>query len=110
VELIRHNGGSVSLPSKIQGIQLRPGDRIRILSPCGGGYGAPLQRDVERVIADFQDGLISADTVTRHYGIVVDERNATVDHVTPQRAQAAAEGASDASRTPSRTAAVRPAR
>jgi N-methylhydantoinase B len=38
----------------------------------GGGFGAPLARDPQRVEEDFADGKISADFARRHYRVVFD--------------------------------------
>ena len=52
--------GTVS-PSKFVNIRLKRGDRILILSPGGGGYGAPDERAEAAVKEDLDDGFISAD-------------------------------------------------
>ena len=49
----------------------KAGDRITVIGPCGGGYGDPLERDPEKVLADVLDGYISADEAQRDYGVVV---------------------------------------
>ena len=51
--------GTVS-PTKFVNIILKRGDLILLLSPGGGGYGAPDQRAEEAVREDFADGFISA--------------------------------------------------
>jgi N-methylhydantoinase B len=39
----------------------------------GGGYGDPLERDPQLVLADVTDGLISRETARDVYGVVIDE-------------------------------------
>ena len=45
--------------TKDDNVRLSPGDTIRLETPGGGGYGNPLQRDVERVQQDVRMGYIS---------------------------------------------------
>lgn len=61
VEVIR--GGVVTVPehlSKAQDIPLRPGDRVRVRTPGGGGYGDPALRDPAAVDEDVRLGRYSA--------------------------------------------------
>jgi N-methylhydantoinase B len=55
-------------------LTLYQGDAI--ISRCcgGGGYGDPEQREVERVLADVAEGVISRDRARDVYGVEVDER------------------------------------
>jgi N-methylhydantoinase B len=56
---------------KIQVLQLKPGDVLRLLSPSGGGFGDPLKRAVERVVADVRDGMVSREAALRDYGVEI---------------------------------------
>ena len=61
VEVIR--GGEVTVPkhlSKAQDIALSPGDRVRVRTPGGGGYGDPALRDPALVAEDVALGRYSA--------------------------------------------------
>jgi len=61
VEVIR--GGVVTVPehlSKAQDIPLRPGDRVRVRTPGGGGYGDPARRDPAAVDEDVRLGRYTA--------------------------------------------------
>ena len=49
------------------------GDRLKLELPGGGGFGNPYTREPERVQEDFKDGLISAESATKHYGVVFHE-------------------------------------
>jgi N-methylhydantoinase B len=60
VEVLR--GGEVRVPehlSKAQDIPLAPGDRIRVRTPGGGGYGDPAARDPALVEEDLRLGRYS---------------------------------------------------
>jgi N-methylhydantoinase B/oxoprolinase/acetone carboxylase alpha subunit len=64
--------GTVS-PSKFSNILLHAGDRIKIVSPGGGGWGNPLAREVERVLQDVNEGYVSPQSALRDYGVQVSE-------------------------------------
>jgi N-methylhydantoinase B len=66
VEVIR--GGEVWVPphlSKAQDIALSPGDRVRVRTPGGGGYGDPANRDPAQVAEDVALGRYSAEEARR---------------------------------------------
>ena len=58
-------------PSKFANVPVRPGDRIRIVSPAGGGWGPPEQRDPARVLEDVREGYVSAEQARAVYGVMV---------------------------------------
>jgi N-methylhydantoinase B len=69
--------GTIS-PNKFADIQLREGDRVMIMSPGGGGYGPPLERDPALVIEDVREGFYS-DIVARDvYGVVLQTERGVV--------------------------------
>ena len=61
-----------NLPSKISDRRAKTGDTFRTISPCGGGYGDPFDRDPAKVLDDVIDGFISSERA-RDYGVVVTE-------------------------------------
>jgi len=69
VEVTR--GGVVSVPehlSKAQDILLKPGDRVRVRTPGGGGYGDPKTRDRALVAEDVRLGRYTAAQSERLFG------------------------------------------
>ena len=50
--------GTRELPSKISGVQLKTGDRIRLETSGGGGWGTPEARDPDARAADEEGGYI----------------------------------------------------
>jgi N-methylhydantoinase B len=48
------------LPSKMPYRKARRGDVLRLVGPCGGGYGDPTERDPEAVARDERDGIATA--------------------------------------------------
>ncbi|MBM3523557.1 MAG: hydantoinase B/oxoprolinase family protein, partial [Alphaproteobacteria bacterium] len=51
--------------------QLKRGDRFRHVQPGGGGYGDPLEREPEKVLAEVRNEMITADYAADVYGIVI---------------------------------------
>ena len=67
----RKDGPSLDLPSKLPNMAARAGDRIVMIGPCGGGYGAAFAREPARVLADVLDGLISVERAGSDYGVAI---------------------------------------
>jgi len=66
-------GGVVTVPghlSKAQDIALSPGDRVRVRTPGGGGYGDPAARDPALVAEDVALGRYTASEAKRLFGTV----------------------------------------
>ena len=61
------------LPTRYADYPLRRGDVFRLDTPGGGGYGDPLEREPERVLADVREGYITGAAAERDYGVVVVE-------------------------------------
>jgi N-methylhydantoinase B len=59
--------------------RLDPGDVASVQTPGGGGYGDPLERPPEAVLADVVDGKVSVERAREEYGVVVDREERTVD-------------------------------
>lgn len=62
-------------------IPVKAGDVIRLTTPGGGGWGDPLQRDVEAVRLDVIRKLVSPASAERDYGVVIDPVSHAVDPV-----------------------------
>jgi N-methylhydantoinase B/oxoprolinase/acetone carboxylase alpha subunit len=54
--------------SKWSNVLVKPGDRVRLSTPGGGGWGSPKDRDPDRVAEDLREGWVSADAAARDYG------------------------------------------
>ena len=55
--------------SKEQDISLKAGDRVRVGTPGGGGYGDPRERDPELVRRDVAMGYYTAEEAERLFGV-----------------------------------------
>ncbi len=62
------------MPAKFT-VTLGKGDRLRHELAGPGGWGDPLLRDTASVLQDLRDELISIDTATKVYGVVIDVKN-----------------------------------
>ena len=71
LRLDRANGQGGEMPSKVPHTAVQAGDRFVCVGPAGGGYGDPLLRDAEQVLADVTDGLISISRAAEDYGVVI---------------------------------------
>lgn len=58
-------------PGMSDTVTVAPGSVIRIVTTGGGGWGDPLARPVERVVADVQCGLVSEASARDDYGVVL---------------------------------------
>lgn len=61
--------GTVS-DSKFTRVPVTLGDRIRLNSAGGGGFGDPLARPRDRVMDDLRQGLITPEAAQQHYGFL----------------------------------------
>ena len=75
------------LSSKISDLRMKEGDTLRTISPCGGGYGHPLERDPRELVNDVLDGLISRESARDQYGVVITE-DTQVDQTATEKLRA----------------------
>jgi len=66
-----HSGEVSEHYSKFSGLRTKPGDVVSYYSPCGGGYGDPLERAPEEVLDDVLDEIITPDEAGHEYGVVL---------------------------------------
>ncbi len=57
--MLTRDGNIKQLPSKISGVQLKRGDKVRLDTSGGGGWGDPARRDPEARLADQRAGYVS---------------------------------------------------
>ncbi|MGB8365948.1 MAG: hydantoinase B/oxoprolinase family protein [Rhizomicrobium sp.] len=76
---VRRGDGSVE-PVGIHavGVTLAPGDTFEMICASGGGYGDPLDRDPQAVLADLNDRRVDVSTAHDVYGVIF-ARDGTVD-------------------------------
>jgi len=90
--MIRHADGRVEHAPPVHHVVVESDQRVTSLSPGGGGYGDPFERDVERVAHDVAEGWITIDRAREQYGVVIVDGE--VDHAATEarRAELAAAG------------------
>lgn len=64
-------GRQTALPSKVPYKKTHKGETLRIVGPCGGGYGNPHERAPEQVLEDVVDGYVSIERARQDYGVVI---------------------------------------
>ncbi len=64
-------GHEPPMASKMVGIHIERGQRLRLETPGGGGYGDPLERDPQQVRRDVMLGLVSPAKALEDYGVAV---------------------------------------
>jgi N-methylhydantoinase B len=70
---VRRNGVTVEpspLPGKVGSFPLQQGDVVLMETSGGGGFGDPLDRAPERVVADVKEGYVTAAAAQAIYGVV----------------------------------------
>jgi N-methylhydantoinase B len=80
LNLLSRDGETRLLPvMPMQTLALRRGDAFRHIAPGAGGYGDPLERNPEKVLADVLDELIDAEYAEAVYGVAIDRVQQRVD-------------------------------
>ena len=59
------------VPGKVSGFPLRTGDIVREETAGGGGYGDPLKRDPEKVLADVIENYLTEAQAEHRFGVVI---------------------------------------
>jgi N-methylhydantoinase B/oxoprolinase/acetone carboxylase alpha subunit len=58
---------------------MNEGDEMLFVTPSGGGYGDPLERDPALVLADVLDELLTVEDAREHYAVVLTPDGREVD-------------------------------
>ena len=66
------------LPSKFM-LELKENDVYRLIQAGAGGYGDPLERDPEAVLADVTQEKVSIERARSDYGVVIDPESLELD-------------------------------
>jgi N-methylhydantoinase B len=78
-------------PIPLGGLELEPGEWVVGTASGGGGYGSPLEREPERVLADVLARFVSPEQAEEAYGVVLRSGAGglpTVDHEATERERA----------------------
>ncbi len=80
--VVINQSGKTYIPehlSKEQDIPLKPGDRVRVQTPGGGGYGDPLTRDPQSVLEDVLLDRYTVEQALNLFAVVIDQKSMRVD-------------------------------
>jgi N-methylhydantoinase B len=83
-----HRDGETFTPehlSKDQDIAIRPGERVEVMTPGGGGYGDPFARDPALVMRDVRRGYYSREEAEMLWGVVLTRDGAADEMATAAR-------------------------
>jgi N-methylhydantoinase B/oxoprolinase/acetone carboxylase alpha subunit len=61
----------VKCPGKFSGIQLKKGDKVKLITGGGGGWGNPLKRNRNLVFQDLSEGFITKTSALHNYGVKI---------------------------------------
>jgi N-methylhydantoinase B len=64
------------MASKMVGIKLKRGQKVRLETPGGGGYGDPAERDRAAIERDVALGFVSEEAAERDYGVQSKKKDA----------------------------------
>lgn len=59
IEVLRAKGGPAEVMGKASRVPLLPGDRVRLVTGSGGGWGPPAERDPEQIERDRRLGYLA---------------------------------------------------
>jgi N-methylhydantoinase B len=68
-----HGEAMPPLISKITDVKIRRGQKVRLETPGGGGFGDPVTRESDRVARDVRLGYVSRQAALRDYKVVLRE-------------------------------------
>jgi N-methylhydantoinase B len=69
VEVTRN--GEIIRGARLPTLSLSTGDRVKLITGGGGGFGDPLERPIQDVASDVRDGYITAAQAEHQYRVVV---------------------------------------
>jgi N-methylhydantoinase B len=80
-ELLFANGERVDNETvrKVKAYVLHSGDRVIDFVQGGCGVGNPFEREIEKVLEDVRDELVSIGSAERDYGVVIDPQTLEID-------------------------------
>lgn len=73
------SGDEVTLGLREENFRQTRNDVYAVSWSGGGGFGDPLERDPERVLEDWREGVVTSASVRDIYGVVIDEASEKVN-------------------------------
>jgi N-methylhydantoinase B/oxoprolinase/acetone carboxylase alpha subunit len=81
---------------KAERVAVSEGDVLVIDATSGAGYGNPLEREIQGVLDDVLDGILSYERARTQYGVVLDPETGALDEEATQLLRAELTRAFDA--------------
>jgi len=72
-------GEEVTLQLRQQNFEQHPADVYAVVWTAAGGFGDPMDRDPAHVFEDWQNGAVTHAAAREIYGVVIEEKSATLD-------------------------------
>jgi N-methylhydantoinase B len=72
-------GEAVTLQLRQEDFEQLPADVYAVVWSAAGGFGDPMERDPTLVLEDWQDGAVTLIAARDIYGVLIDEKTATLD-------------------------------
>jgi N-methylhydantoinase B len=79
-KLVISDGSSEDVYKKNTILTVQAGTKVANFNPGGGGFGIPFARKPNKVLSDYQNGLVSLEAAKIEYGVVIDPDLLTVDN------------------------------
>lgn len=80
--VLREDGARQEMPSKMDRVKVRPGDRLIFRTAGGGGWGNPLDRTPEQVQKDVSADMVSMTGARDQYGVIITDSGEVDDRGT----------------------------
>lgn len=75
-----YSDNPINLESKLSEVEFAKDEILRISTPCGGGYGDPMDREPELVLSDVLDDFTTIEEAERFYGVKIDATAMKIDY------------------------------
>ena len=82
--IVRKDGSSEKLPSKVSDLNVYQGDRLLLERPGAGGYGPPAARPATAVLEDVLEGSVSLPQARDIYRVAIDASTMKIDERSTQ--------------------------
>ncbi len=67
---VHTDGHWMTPPRKVEGFALKAGDRVRLETAGGGGYGHPYERSIRLLSEEVSSGVLTRKEAALHHGVV----------------------------------------
>jgi len=85
LDLMTQDGSTKSLPSMLPTMSVSRGNRVRAVGGIGGGYGDPMERPEDAVLADVLDGYLTIEEAGALFGVVIEQGRVNLEATQRQR-------------------------